>query len=694
MKSFTSSVAGLAIAAALIAAPALAKDVSPGAALIAPSGDAGAGGASPDGSLKALTFGKWGVDLGARDMSVKPGDDFDKYANGDWFARTEIPADQASAGVGYDVYNLTQRQLRQLVTSAPATSQVGGLYQSFMDEARVEALGTKPLMADVAAVAAIKDKKAMARFMGGTQGTFGSTIVSGGPYADTADPTVNVLWLGQAGLGLPERDYYLSDSFKPQRDAYRAYIARMMKMVGNADPEKAADAIMAFETEIAKVSWAIADRRDIGKINNPMSSEELAAYAPGLDWSAWFVGAGIAPQKRIIVNEKTAVRDIAALYAKTPLDTIKLWQQFHVADNAAPYLDKAFVDSRFEYTKALSGVGELRPRWKRGLTLVDGSLGELVGETYSSQYFPASAKAKMEVLVANLKLAMGDRIRANSWMAPVTKEAALAKLAKMDVMVGYPDKWRDYSALKIDPADLYGNVKRSSAFEYAYALSDLNQPVDRKKWAMNPQEVNAYNGGLENKIVFPAGILQAPYFSESVDDAVNYGAIGAVIGHEITHGFDDQGRKIDAEGAVRDWWTPEDAARFDAQAKAFGAQYATYEAAPDAFINPDLTMGENIADLAGLEVAYDAYHRSLNGKEAPVIDGLTGDQRFFLAFAQAWRDKAREDAIKQQVASDPHSPARWRIIGPVRNVDAWYKAFGVEAGAKYYLAPEARTKIW
>ena len=694
MKSFTSSVAGLAIAAALIAAPALAKDVSPGAALIAPSGDAGAGGASPDGSLKALTFGKWGVDLGARDMSVKPGDDFDKYANGDWFARTEIPADQASAGVGYDVYNLSQRQLRQLVTSAPATSQVGGLYQSFMDEARVEALGTKPLMADVAAVAAIKDKKAMARFMGGTQGTFGSTIVSGGPYADTADPTVNVLWLGQAGLGLPERDYYLSDSFKPQRDAYRAYIARMMKMVGNADPEKAADAIMAFETEIAKVSWAIADRRDIGKINNPMSSEELAAYAPGLDWSAWFAGAGIAPQKRIIVNEKTAVRDIAALYARTPLDTIKLWQQFHVADNAAPYLDKAFVDSRFEYTKALSGVGELRPRWKRGLTLVDGSLGELVGETYSSQYFPASAKAKMEVLVANLKLAMGDRIRANSWMAPVTKEAALAKLAKMDVMVGYPDKWRDYSALKIDPADLYGNVKRSSAFEYAYALSDLNQPVDRKKWAMNPQEVNAYNGGLENKIVFPAGILQAPYFSESVDDAVNYGAVGAVIGHEITHGFDDQGRKIDAEGAVRDWWTPEDAARFDAQAKAFGAQYATYEAAPDAFINPDLTMGENIADLAGLEVAYDAYHRSLNGKEAPVIDGLTGDQRFFLAFAQAWRDKAREDAIKQQVASDPHSPARWRIIGPVRNVDAWYKAFGVEAGAKYYLAPEARTKIW
>ncbi|WP_422061369.1 M13 family metallopeptidase [Sphingopyxis sp.] len=691
MKSLFAGAAGLAIAAALMASPAMARDAAPAAELTAAADDAGG---KDEGSLKALTFGSWGVDLGARDTSVKPGDDFDKYANGAWFARTEIPADQASAGVDYDVYNLTQRQLRQLVTGAPATSQVGGLYQSFLDEARVDALGAKPVVADVNAVAAIKDKSAMARFMGTTQGTFGATIVGGGPYADTNDPTTNVLWLGQGGLGLPERDYYLNDSFKTQRDAYRNYIARTLKLVGNAAPDKAADAIMAFETEIAKVSWAIADRRDIGKINNPMSSDELAAYAPGLDWKAWFEGAGIAPQKRIIVNENTAIRDIAALYAKTPLDTIKLWQQFHVADNAAPYLSKAFVDSRFEYTKVLSGVGELRPRWKRGLTLVDGSLGELVGETYAKQYFPASAKAKMETLVANLKLAMGDRIRTNSWMAAETKAAAQAKLEKMDVMVGYPDKWRDYSGLKIDPADLYGNVKRSAAFEYAYSLSDLNKPVDRKKWSMNPQEVNAYNGGLENKIVFPAGILQAPYFSESVDDAVNYGAIGAVIGHEITHGFDDQGRKIDANGAVRDWWTATDGARFEEQAKGFGAQYATYEAAPGAFINPDLTMGENIADLAGLEVAYDAYHRSLNGKEAPVIDGLTGDQRFFLAFAQAWRDKARDDATKQQVASDPHSPARWRIIGPVRNVDAWYKAFNVTPDSKYYIKPEARTRIW
>lgn len=691
MKMFLGGTAAVAIAAALIAAPVLARNAGADASLVAAT-DAAAG--AEDGSLKPLTFGSWGVDLGARDTSVKPGDDFDKYANGAWFARTEIPADQASAGVDYDVYNLTQRQLRQLVTGAPATSQVGGLYQSFMDEKRVAQLGTKPLMADIAAVAAIKDKSEMARFMGASQGSFGASIVGGGPYADPDTPTVNVLWLGQGGIGLPDRDYYLNDSFKPQRDAYRAYIARTMKMIGNPDPEKAADAVLAFETEIAKVSWAIAERRDLGKINNPMSSEALAAYAPGLDWSAWFAGAEIPAQKRIIVNENNAIRDIAALYGKTPLDTLKLWQEFHVADNAANYLSDDWVDSRFEFSKALSGVTEMRPRWKRGLRLVDSSLGELVGKEYAKQYFPPSAKAKMETLVANLKLAMGDRIRGNSWMAPATKEAALAKLDKMDVMVGYPDKWRDYSGLKIDPADLYGNVKRSAAFEYAYQLADLDKPVDRKKWSMNAQEVNAYNGGLENKIVFPAGILQAPYFSETVDDAVNYGAIGAVIGHEITHGFDDQGRKIDASGAVRDWWTKEDAARFDAQAKGFGAQYATYEAAPGAFINPDLTMGENLADLAGLEVAYDAYHRSLNGKEAPVIDGLTGDQRFFLAFAQAWRDKAREDATKQQVASDPHSPARWRIIGPLRNVDAWYRAFNVAPGTKYYLKPEDRTRIW
>jgi putative endopeptidase len=643
---------------------------------------------------KPLHFGSWGVDLTARDTSVKPGDDFDTYANGGWKAKTQIPADQASAGVDYDVYNLTQDQLRAVVSKSTPDSQIGALYQSFMDEARLEQIDSKPLLADLAKIDAISSLDEMTRFMGSTQGRFGISIVGAGPYADPDTPTINALWLGSGGLGLPDRDYYLTDSFKPQRDAYRAYIERTLKMVGVADAGAAADKIMALETDIAKATWPIADRRDLSKINNPMTMAELSAYAPEVNWAAFFEGAAIPAQKRVIVQENTSIRDIAKLYAAAPLDTLKLWEKFHVAHQASPYLSKRFVDSRFDFTKTLSGVTEIRPRWKRGLTLVDGSLGELVGQTYVHQYFPASSKAQMEELVANLKAAMADRIKGNSWMAAPTKAAALDKLSRMEVMVGYPDKWRDYSKLTIKADDLYGNVQRSGVFEYQYQLSDLGQTVDRKKWGMTPQTVNAYNGGLENKIVFPAGILQAPYFDPKADAAVNYGAIGSIIGHEITHGFDDQGRKIDAAGALKDWWTAEDAKRFEAQAEIFGAQYAKYEAAPGAFINPKLTMGENIADLAGLQIAYDAYHRSLGGKPAPVIDGLTGDQRFFLAFAQGWRSKERDDAIKSRVASDPHSPSRFRVIGPVRNLDAWYAAFGIGPDSKFYIAPEKRVRIW
>jgi putative endopeptidase len=643
---------------------------------------------------KPLHFGSWGVDLAARDTAVKPGDDFDMYANGGWKAKTEIPADQASAGVDYDVFNLTQDQLRAVVSKASAGSQIGALYQSFMDEARIEQIDAKPLMADLAKIDAISSPDEMTRFMGSTQGRFGVSIVGAGPYADPDTPTMNALWVGSGGLGLPDRDYYLTDSFKPQRDAYRAYIERTLKMVGVADAGAAADKIMALETDIAKATWPIADRRDFSKINNPMSSAELATYAPEVNWKAFFEGAAIPDQKRLILQENTSIRDIAKLYAATPLETLKLWEKFHVTHQASPYLSKRFVDSRFNFTKTLSGVTEIRPRWKRGLTLVDGSLGELVGKTYVDNYFPASSKAQMEELVANLKAAMADRIKGNSWMAAPTKTAALDKLSRMEVMVGYPDKWRDYSKLTIAADDLYGNVQRSGVFEYQYQLSDLGQTVDRKKWGMTPQTVNAYNGGLENKIVFPAGILQAPYFDPKADAAVNYGAIGSVIGHEISHGFDDQGRKIDASGALKDWWTAEDAKKFEAQSEVFGAQYAKYEAAPGAFVNPKLTMGENIADLAGLQVAYDAYHRSLGGKPAPVIDGLTGDQRFFLAFAQGWRSKEREDAIKSQVASDPHTPSRFRVIGPVRNLDAWYAAFGIGPDSKFYIAPEQRVRIW
>jgi putative endopeptidase len=639
-------------------------------------------------------IGAWGVDLAGGDASARPGDDFFRYSAGKWYDATEIPADRPSVGAFYDLRERTSEQLRELITKAPAGSKYGALYASFMDDAKIEKLGLAPLKKDLAAVDKLKTKSDFARFMGGTNGKFGITLVDMGVLPDTANPEMNILGLGQSGLGLPEREYYTAPQFAKQRDAYRAYLERTMQAIGNPNPKAAAETIFAFEAKVAEKSWKIADRRDISKLNNIYSTADLAKYAPGIDWTAYFAGAGIAPQQRILVGENTAVRDLAALYAETPLATLKLWQQFHIASQASPYLTKAMVDSRFEYTRSLSGVGEIRPRWKRAVDLVDGSLGELVGQDYVARHFPASSKAKMDALVGNLKLAMAGRIKSNDWMSPATKEAALLKLSRMEVMVGYPDKFRSYDTLAIDAGDLYGNVQRAGKFNADYAMSDLGKPVDRKKWGMNPQTVNAYNGGLENKIVFPAGILQAPFFDPNADDAVNYGAIGAVIGHEITHGFDDQGRKIDATGAVRDWWSESDGKRFEERAKVLGAQYAAYEAVPGAFVNPDLTMGENIADNAGLQIAYDAYLMSLNGKEAPALDGLTGKQRVFLGWAQVWRSKAREDSLRQQVATDPHSPGRFRLYGPVRNIDAWYDAFGVKQGDKLYIAPEKRAKIW
>ena len=639
-------------------------------------------------------LGTWGVDLSARDMSVKPGDDFQKYASGAWLSKTQIPADKPEVGSFYEVYDLSQDQLKALVTSAPATSQYGAMYHSMMDENRVEQLGIAPLKPDLAKVAAIGSKADFARHMGTTEGSFGSSMFAFDVEPDTANASTNALYLYQAGLGMPNRDYYLKPEFKPQREAYRAYIERTFKAIGQANPAAAAGRVMALETAIAQVSWPSADRRDIDKTNNPMSTAALAKYAPGMDWAAFFGGANVPAQKRMIVNENSAIKQIAALYARTPLATLKEWEAFHTADQAAPYLNKAMVDSRFDYVKTISGVTEQRPRWKRSLSLVDGSLGELIGEDYVGKYFPASSKAKMVELVANLKTAMAARIQGNNWMSDATKKAAVDKLARMDVMVGYPDKFRDYSALEVKADDLYGNVERASRFNYAYDMEDLGKPVNHKKWGMNPQTVNAYNGGGENKIVFPAGILQPPFFDPNADDAVNYGGIGAVIGHEISHGFDDQGRKFDASGNVRDWWTAEDAKRFDAEAKVFGDQYAKFEAVPGAFLNPKLTMGENIADFAGIQVALDAYHRSLGGKPAPVIDGLTGDQRFFLAYAQVWREKQREDAVRSQVTTDPHSPGRVRVLGTIRNVDAWYQAFGITPQNTMYIPPEQRARIW
>jgi putative endopeptidase len=638
-------------------------------------------------------FGTWGVDISTRDLSVSPGDDFQRYAAGKWLDTHEIPADKSQNGIGSELADRNQEQLRAIVMTAPADSQLGAFYQSYMDEARLEQLDDAPLKPDLARIAGIKTKAEFTRFMAQSNGDLGQTLFGVGVLPDFAHPDMNIGGIFTSGLGMPDRDYYLLDKYKPQRDAYRAYIQRTLEMIGTSNASADADKIMAFETQIATLSWPRADQRDISKLNNPMTLAGLQKYAPGIDWKLYLTESNVM-SPHMIVGDNTAVKRMAALYATTPLDTLKIWQRFKVADQASNYLSKRFVDSKFEYTKTLSGAKELRPRWRRGIGEVDGRLGELLGKTYVDRYFPAQSKTMMEELVANLKKAAAQRIQGNSWMGDATKQAALTKLAKMDVMVGYPDKFRDYSKLAMKPDDLYGNVKRSAKFEWDYQLEDLNKPVDRKKWAMSPATVDAYNGGLENKIVFPAGILQPPFFDPSADAAVNYGAAGAIIGHEIMHGFDDQGRKIDENGAVRDWWTKDDATRFKALTDSLGKQYSSYEAAPGVFINGALTMGENIGDMSGLEVAYTAYKMSLNGQPAPVIDGLTGDQRFFLAFAQAWRGKQRDDAIKTQVASDPHSPRRFRILGPLRNMDEWYEAFGIKPGSKFYIPPEQRVRIW
>jgi putative endopeptidase len=651
------------------------------------------GASVPATAPQVVHFGTWGVDISTRDTSVRPGDDFQRYAAGKWLDTHEIPADKSQNGVGSELNDRNQEQLRAIVMNAPKDSQLGAFYASYMDEARLEQLDDAPLKADLAKIDAINSKAEFTRYMAQTMWSPGASVYSLGTIPDPANPTINIAYVGSGGMGMPDRDYYLLDKYKEQRDAYRAYIRRTLQMIGTPNAAAEADKVLGFETEIAKISWPQADLRDLDKLNNPMTLAQLKAYAPQFDWDG-YLGEAKVMSPHMLVADNTAIKAMAALYAKTPLETLKTWERFKVTNDASNYLSKRFVDSKFEYGKTLTGATELRPRWRRGIAEVDGRLGELLGKTYVDRYFPAQSKAMMEELVANLKKAAAQRIQGNSWMGDATKKAALVKLSKMQVMVGYPDKFRDYSKLEMRPDDLYGNIKRSVAFEWAYQMEDLNKPVDRKKWAMSPATVDAYNGGLENKIVFPAGILQPPFFDPTADAAVNYGAAGAIIGHEIMHGFDDQGRKIDENGALRDWWTKEDATRFKALTDELGKQYSSYEAAPGIFINGALTMGENIGDMSGLEVAYTAYKMSLNGKPAPVIDGLTGDQRFFLSFAQAWRGKQREDAIKTQVASDPHSPRRFRIIGPLRNLDAWYDAFGVTPDSKFYIPPEKRVRIW
>ena len=684
----TLSIAGLG--ATVIAADAAAAD-APAAAP-----------ATTEDLAKAPRMGTWGFDLAGQDRSVKPGDDFFRYANGTYFDQMVIPADRSSWGASGKLRELSDARSRAIIETAAKTpnakgeaQQIGGLYNSFMDEARLEALGAKPLAKDFAAVKRARTHDALAVLMGGGNGKFGNTVFGVGIGPEAADPTRYAVYVGQAGLGLPDRDYYLTDQFAAKKTAYRNYVAQILTLAGWANPQANADAIVAFETKIAEASWSKVQQRDPVASVNPMTVAELSKLAPEFNWRGYFTAAGLGAEQNIIVGEKSAFPKIAALYKATPIETLQAWEAFHIADQASPYLSKAFADANFEFrARTLSGQPEQRARWKRGVGLTGGTLGEAIGKLYVEAYFPAESKAQMEELVGNLLVALKARINNLTWMSAETKAKALAKANSFTVKVGYPDEWRDYSKLTIKADDLYGNVERAGAFNWDYQVARLHKPVDKKEWGMFPQTVNAYYNPQLNEIVFPAAILQPPFFDPQADPAVNYGAIGAVIGHEISHGFDDQGSQFAADGSLTNWWQPVDAEKFKAQTVNLGALYSSFEPLPGAKVNGDLTMGENIGDLGGILIAYDAYHASLGGKEAPVIDGLTGDQRFFLAFGQAWRSKLRDDALRQQLASDPHSPAYYRVIGTLRNVDAWYTAFNVQPGDKMYVAPENRVRIW
>jgi putative endopeptidase len=525
--------------------------------------------------------------------------------------------------------------------------------------------------------------------------SFQSAIFDLSIDADAKDPNRYSVYIDVGGLGLPDRDYYLKPEFAAKKTAYQTYVAQLLKEIGWRDPDASAAAIVDFETKLAGASWTRAEERDPDKTYNPMTVAALTAYAPGFDFKTFLASAGLGSRDTVVLEANTAFPKVAAIYAATPMATLKAWQAFHVVDSASPYLSDRFVEDRFAFrSKILAGQPELQPRWKRGVAFVNRTLGEAVGRLYVAKYFTPDAKAKMDALVGNVKAALQARIQQVDWMSPETKTKALEKLSKLTVKMGYPVKWRDYSALVIRPDDLYGDAVRGAAFEWERQLKRLDGPVDKLEWDMTPQTVNAYYNTSNNEIVFPAAILQPPFFDADADPAINYGGIGAVIGHEMTHGFDDQGRKYDGDGRLADWWTADDAGKFQARADRLGAQFSAFEPVPGAHIQGDMTMGENIADLGGILLALDAYHASLGGQPAPVIDGLTGDQRFFLGFAQIWREKIREDFQRQLLTSDPHSPSHFRVVGTVRNVDAWYQAFDIKPTDPMYVAPDQRVRIW
>jgi putative endopeptidase len=649
-----------------------------------------------------------GIDLQYVDSSVRPQDDAYQYLNGKWLRTFHVPPDKAVVGSFTAIEDATEEQLRSIVEGLGQTAAAGDvdadakkladLYASFMNEEQLEALGLKPLQAEFAAIDAIRDMNAVPALIARM-----NAIGAGAPYGlginlDARNSTQYAVTLFQSGLGLPDRDYYLKDDakLKDARASYRAHIEKMLSMAGESKAAVSAAAILNLETSLARIQWTRVEDRDPIKTYNKTAITELSALMPGYDWQRYVRSAGIEGKAdSVIVRQPSYFTALARVMTGTSLPTWKAYFKWRVLSASAPYLSKAFVDERFAFTGGvLRGVPENQPRWKRGMGLLDGSLGEALGKLYVTKYFPPQHKARMQALVQNLLEAYRRDIDTLDWMSAETKVGAQAKLAKMLPKIGYPDHWRDYSALKISRDDLYGNVVRADEFEYRRNLAKLGKQVDHGEWRMRPQTVNASYNPTANEITFPAAILQPPFFDAAADDAANYGGIGAVIGHEMSHGFDDQGSQFDADGNLHDWFTKADHDKFAEKTKALVAQYNDYEPVPDYHLNGALTLGENIGDNSGLAIAYKAYRISLAGHEAPVIDGFSGDQRLYLGWVQVWRGQVREAETIQRIKTDPHSPPAVRGTAPLRNQEGFYAAFGLKPGDKMYLPPEQRVNIW
>ncbi|HEY1525171.1 MAG TPA: M13 family metallopeptidase [Candidatus Angelobacter sp.] len=655
-----------------------------------------------------------GIAVDHIDRSVQPGDDFYDYANGAWIKKTVIPPDRAGVGVFTALADLTNKRTAAIIEEAAkakaptgsSTSKIADLYNSYMDEASIEARGMAPLRPHLNAIVAIKDKHELARALGEslrsdvdalnntnfhTANLFGLWVAPG--FNDSEHYAAYLL---QGGIELPDREYYLSDSasMRDARTKYLAHVATMLKLAGFTDTDARAKRIFDLEHAIAEKHITLAEDNDIHKANNTWKQADFDAKAPGLEWAEYFRGAGLSEQKEFTVWQPAAFTGESALVASVPLETWKDWLAYHLIEDYADALPKALSDESFGFFgKTLNGTPQQRPRWQRGVFVVDRWLGDAVGKIYAERYFPPEAKAKAQEMVANIIAAFRKRIEGLTWMAPATKAEAQAKLSTLYVGIGYPEHWHEYSAYEVKANDMFGNLWRGRLFEYHREVGRLGTQVDRKEWSMSPQTVNAVNLPLQNGLNFPAAILQPPFFDPKAPAAVNYGAIGAVIGHEISHTFDSEGSAFDSQGRVRNWWTEADLEHFNAATAKLAAQYDTYKPFPDLSLNGKQTLGENIADVAGIAAAYDGYRASLGGKPAPERQGFTGDQQFFIAFGQDYGSKTRDAALRSQVMTDVHSPSQYRA-DTVRNIDAWYDAFKVKPGQKLYLAPQDRVRIW